>query len=173
MESVNLTKLDKHGKIYENSSCLGSFGWSPDSAKIAYIAEIKSEAKEKCYFTSKQNSTDLDPIDEDNFEQKYANFYVDEWGEQYVGKSQSIISIFSLETLKIEILNKLPHDYTIGQFVWFKNEGLIVSAYYTKPYRLGLIYCPIRRSELFYYDLINDTCSNYKLIISIILEYKK
>ena len=46
---------------------------------------------------------------------KYANYYVDDWGEQYVGKNQAVISILSLDSMEISILDNLPEDYTPGQ----------------------------------------------------------
>ncbi len=118
IDNINLTKLDKHSKIYENSSCLGSFVWSSDSKKIAYITEIKNNKKDKSFFFSKlescseKKSKDTNEfINENNYEKvksklytpvlyysffnkcktynfskKYAHFYDDHWGEQYVGK---------------------------------------------------------------------------------------
>lgn len=153
VESLNLTKADKHAKVYENSASLGSFVWSSDSRKIAYVAEIKKSDKEKSFFTSKEES-----LNEKNFEQKYGKYYEDDWGEQYVGKSQGVISVLCTDSLELKVLENMPEDYTPGQVCWYKNEGLLFSAYYTKPYKLGLIYCPIRKSELFYYDLSSNTC---------------
>ena len=97
MENINLTKLDKHSKIYEDSckileltqltinrlisinlilwnfkGSLGSFEWSPDSSKIAYIAEQKKTSKEKCFFTSKIDNTENEEaefLNEANYEQ--------------------------------------------------------------------------------------------------------
>lgn len=157
IESLNLTKLDKHSKVYENSSSLGSFVWSSDSKKIAYVAEMKKTGKEKTFFSG--DKAKEDSIDETNFEQKYGNYYADDWGEQYVGKSQAVIALFCAESLDVKILENLPEDYTPGQVSWYKNEGLLFSAYYTRPYKLGLIYCPVRKSELFYYDLEKNTCT--------------
>ncbi len=37
-------------------ACLGSFVWSYDSKKIAYVAEVKNIAKEKCFLTSKTSA---------------------------------------------------------------------------------------------------------------------
>ena len=50
---------------------LGSFAWSADSTKIAYVAEAKSAAKEKCLFNSKVScpTDDKDRVDETNYEQ--------------------------------------------------------------------------------------------------------
>lgn len=46
---------------------------------------------------------------------KYANYYSDDWGEQYVGKSQSVISLFCTESLEIRVLENLPEDYAPAQ----------------------------------------------------------
>lgn len=65
-----MTKLDKHGKVYENSSSLGSFVWSSDSKKIAYVAELKKSGTEKSFFTADNKpSKNGEVLDESNFEQ--------------------------------------------------------------------------------------------------------
>ncbi len=91
--------MNKHGRIYENSGInqafplhrpsleiraicitrlkglLGSFVWSPDSSKIAYIAEAKQTNKEKSIYNSKvsqagQNkSSENELITVNNYEQ--------------------------------------------------------------------------------------------------------
>ena len=35
--------------------------------------------------------------------------------KQYVGKSQSVVSLFSLDSLEVKVLDKFPEDYTPGQ----------------------------------------------------------
>ena len=51
---------------------LGSFLWSPDSSKIAYIAEAKNMAKEKSLFNAKledpSKADNKDAINEENYE---------------------------------------------------------------------------------------------------------
>lgn len=46
---------------------LGSFVWSADSKKIAYVAEVKKTGKEKTFFTSDKSKDDS--INETNYEQ--------------------------------------------------------------------------------------------------------
>ncbi len=56
---------------------MGSFVWSSDSAKLAYIAEVKKSAKDKNFYNSKFESdaakddakTKNDFINEKNYEQ--------------------------------------------------------------------------------------------------------
>lgn len=35
--------------------------------------------------------------------------------KQYVGKSNGVVSVLSLDTLDVKVLDKLPADYTAGQ----------------------------------------------------------
>ena len=46
---------------------MGSFVWSSDSKKIAYVAEMKKTGKEKTFFSG--DKAKEDSIDETNFEQ--------------------------------------------------------------------------------------------------------
>ena len=50
-----------------------------------------------------------------------AQFTVDEWGEQYVGKSESTIAVFDVDTNEIRTLDNLPKDYIPSQ-VAFKDK---------------------------------------------------
>ena len=60
--------------FWQFKACLGSFVWSPDSTKIAYIAEVKDTLKEKCLFNAKLKNDKEDPINETNYE-KVRHFY--------------------------------------------------------------------------------------------------
>ena len=50
--------------IIDYLACLGSLVWSCDSAKIAYVAEEKNIAKEKCFLTSKTSASNSDTTSE-------------------------------------------------------------------------------------------------------------
>jgi acylaminoacyl-peptidase len=78
-----------------------------------------------------------------------------------VSKSDSVIALFDTNTHELKVLDNLPEDFIPGQLTWDNSKGLVVNAYYTKPYKLGLIYCPIRKSELFYYDLEDNKFSKF------------
>ena len=142
VSNVNLSKLEKHGKVYENSSSLGSFVWSSDSSRIAYVAEKKRMAKEKSFFGAKllkdmkdkeeKREQDLKVDDDDydvakkkdeftnetNYEEKYANFFKDDWGEQYVGKAESCIAVYDLASSEVKVLDKLPRNIVPAQLTW-------------------------------------------------------
>jgi hypothetical protein len=40
---------------------------------------------------------------------------LDDWGEQLVGKSQAVISVVSVDSLDVKVLENLPKDYTPAQ----------------------------------------------------------
>jgi len=151
---INLTKLAKHEKLYDNTLV-----WSSNSNKLAYIAEIKNTRKVSNFYTA--NVTDASSseyVTTNNHEDKYANVIRDEWGDQNVGKSQSVIAIFDLATKELKIVENIPADICPFSLSWYKDEGIIFSALNTKPYRLGIASCPIRKGELYYYNLGNDNC---------------
>ena len=62
-----------------------------------------------------------------------------------MGKSKSVIAVFDVATGELRVLENLPEDYVPTRMTWYKNEGLVFSAMHVKPYKLGLIYCPIRK----------------------------
>ena len=53
---------------------MGSFVWSPDSTKIAYIAEIKDTSKEKCLYNAKLDKEKEDCLNENNYEKVNRKF---------------------------------------------------------------------------------------------------
>ena len=150
LENLNLSKLNKHEKFYNES-----LFWSMSSTKLAYIAEIKKTRKVSSFFTAATEEN----LDEKNYEEKYSNDYVDSWGEQNVEKSQSVIAIFDLETHELNVVENLPNDICPLDLTWYKDDGLVFTGLYTKPYRLGLVYCPTRKSELFFYDIKENKCT--------------
>lgn len=155
LHSINLTKLAKHEKLYDNTLV-----WSLNSSKLAYIAEIKKTRKVTTFATANvTDSAASEYVNESNHENKYANVYQDEWGDQNVGKSQSVLSIFDVSTKEVKVVENIPADMCPLSLCWYKDEGIVFSALNTKPYRLGLASCPIRKGELYFYSIANDTCA--------------
>ena len=54
-------------------------------------------------------------INSNQFLKKYSNFYSDDWGEQYVGKCQSVIVVFDLKSTELKVLDTIPNDYSPAQ----------------------------------------------------------
>ncbi|KAK7065219.1 hypothetical protein SK128_005235 [Halocaridina rubra] len=144
MKSVDLKAADKHGKVYADNE-FGGLEWSSDETKLLYVAE-KKRPKPKS-FVAKVKKDD----DEDTRGQEYV--FIDEWGEQLEGKHQSVVCILNIETGDVTC-HALPDTLCPGQLVWApNNSGIFGVAFVSTPYRLGLIYCPIRESKLFFMDL--------------------
>ena len=109
-----------------------------------YISSLLISVRFLFYFLQAKTGT--------TYGQEFA--YTEEWGEQLVGKSQSVIAITDLESGKVEILqNLIPDRYCPGQLEWINDDlicGVIVDDI---PYKLGLIYCSNRPSGLFKIDV--------------------
>ena len=151
IENINLTKIGKHDKFYE-----GTLVWSLDSTKLAYIAEAKKTRKISSFFTV--SVEEEAKLDETNHEEKYSNVFSDSWGEQNIDKVKSIIAIFDLKSLELNVIDNLPNDVCPSSLAWYRNDGIVFTGLHTQPYKLGLIYCPTRKSELYYYDLNGGKC---------------
>lgn len=117
--NINLNKLNKHGKIYEQM-----LEWSQNSSKLAYIAECVNKRTETSLINAKINKIDDDKknsdfTDENNYDEKYSNQYVDEWGEQLIGKSKSTIAVFDIKSNELKIIDNIPDDYSPANVLSF------------------------------------------------------
>ena len=87
----------------------------------------------------------------------YSNFtsvlrYVEEWGEQLVGKADPVIvklELGSEQPVSCEVVKGVESDYSPG-LVRPWAGGLVGVAYRTTPRRLGKVYCTNRPSVLFH-----------------------
>ena len=154
IKTLNLTDLDQHGMVYFDNE-LGSCVLNNSKTKVAYIAEAK-KAKNVPFFpgvVSKDGAT------KDDAQKEYGKefTYNEEWGEQLLGRSQSVIVILDLNTWKLDVLLDLvPEHLCPGQLEWITDDilsGIVVDS---KPYRLGLIYCTNRPSGIFKLDLTSN-----------------
>ena len=62
-----------------------------------------------------------------------------------LGKSQSVIAVYDVSTGELTAIENMPQDFVPFKVTWYKNEGLVFSALYVQPFRLGYIYCPVRK----------------------------
>ena len=102
--------------------------------------------------------------------------YVEDWGEQLVGRSQTVIVTFDLNTHEIHVWSRpckyeegkneknlhevLPEDSCVGQIVWGADGKQIFGvATPTSPRRLGYRYCTNRPAHIFMLDLSNEKYS--------------
>ncbi|CAD5115168.1 DgyrCDS4166 [Dimorphilus gyrociliatus] len=128
----NVKKFD-HGKVHPPSAYIGSIRFSPDGKHILYIAEKKQKEEKNPYVDNEDDKS------RKNFE------FQESFGEQMGSFKQTVLCILNIETGECKIVDVLPSAVTIGIAEWnLDNKSVICIAWKTLPYKLGLIYCPMR-----------------------------
>uniref|UniRef100_A0A4W3K1L2 Acylamino-acid-releasing enzyme n=1 Tax=Callorhinchus milii TaxID=7868 RepID=A0A4W3K1L2_CALMI len=163
---IDLTSLDKHGKVYEDGQ-FGCLVWSHSESHILYIAE-KKRPKTESFFQSKSelrvNDEDEDcvkqtaerrekPLKGDQF------VYWEDWGEALVNKSIPVLCVLDIESNNISVLEGIPEHTSPGQAFWAPNDtGIVFVGWGHETQRLGLVFCTNRKSGLYYVDLTSGNC---------------
>ncbi|XP_045497001.1 acylamino-acid-releasing enzyme-like isoform X1 [Colias croceus] len=149
--TIDLTALDVHGDVYADGE-FGSLDWSPDEKSLIYIAEQKPK-KSEAYIKRKAVDSDKNEGSGDKKVTPGEEYiYKPDWGEQLVGKKQSVIVKCDLENEAITVLQGVPDDLCPGQVRFSPDgKGIVGVAWKTQdPSRLGLIYCTNRESQIFW-----------------------
>ncbi|CAG07332.1 unnamed protein product, partial [Tetraodon nigroviridis] len=164
MKSINLTALNKHGKVY-NDEQFGCLVWSHSQTHLLYVAERKRPKTEPYFQTeSPELSTIGDEEETVRLEKKETlkgeQFaYNEDWGEGLVSKSCPVLCVLDIEGNNITVLEGVPENISPGQAFWAPGDtGVVFVGWCHDPFRLGLKYCPNRRSFLFYVDLMGGKC---------------
>lgn len=77
-----------------------------------------------------------------------------DWGEQNSGKCKSVLCVLEVETGDVKVLDTIPDHVFPGQAVWGPSDNEIVfTGWNTEPFKLGVIYCPIRDSSIYCLNL--------------------
>ncbi|XP_073229262.1 acylamino-acid-releasing enzyme-like isoform X2 [Porites lutea] len=146
-KSVDVQAFDKHRKICEGSQ-FGCLAWSSNEQFLLYVAE-KKLPKAVSYFERQKPSTG-DSSDNQGQEKGSKFEFKDDWGEQLVSKCSPILAIFDVTKEEVRVLDGVPDHLSAGQACWGPDDNSVVFVgWFNKPYKLGLIYCPIRKSALF------------------------
>ncbi|GLV34314.1 uncharacterized protein CBL_00242 [Carabus blaptoides fortunei] len=157
--SVDLGALNLHGNVYTDVE-FKSFSWSPDETKIIYIAEKKLPPR--IPFCKRTDANDADyQFNKEIVSAKKGEeyFFNQDWGEQLVGKSSSVIAMYDLDTDSVKILKGIPESRSLcpGQVTWSPDGTYIAGvALKTEPRKLGLIYCTNRSGVIFKLDLLGS-----------------
>lgn len=140
-KSFNLKKFD-HGKVHTPSAYVGSIKFSHDEKHLLYIAE-KKLAEEKNPFVDNE-----DDKSRKNFE------FQESFGEQMGSVKQTILCILNIDSGECRVVDVLPSGILIGTANWnIDNKSIICIAWKTLPYKLGLIYCPMRCNNVYSINL--------------------
>lgn len=164
IKSINLTALKKHGKVYEDDQ-FGCLVWSHSETHLLYVAEKKRPKAESFFQTESPELSSIgDEYESLRLEKKDTvkgeqfNFYED-WGEALVGKNSPVLCVLDIEGDNVSVLEGVPEDISPGQAFWAPGDtGVVFVGWWHDPFRLGLKYCPNRRSSLFYVDLTGGKC---------------
>ncbi|XP_041446694.1 acylamino-acid-releasing enzyme isoform X1 [Xenopus laevis] len=162
VKSINLTALDKHGKVYEDEQ-FGCLSWSHSESHLLYIAERKRPKAESFFqATTGQLSTGASEEEEDGVNKpiKGDQFVLHEdWGEGLVNKSVPALCVLDIESGNISVLEGIPDHISPGQAFWSPGDtGVVFVGWWHSPFRVGLKYCANRRSALFFVDLTEGKC---------------
>uniref|UniRef100_A0A3Q3JP83 acylaminoacyl-peptidase n=1 Tax=Monopterus albus TaxID=43700 RepID=A0A3Q3JP83_MONAL len=168
MKSINLTALNKHGKVYDDDQ-FGCLVWSHSETHLLYVAERK-RPKTESFFQSQELSSIGDEDETIRVEKKEAVkgeqfvFYED-WGEALVGKSCPVLCVLDVEGDNVSVLEGVPEDISPGQAFWAPGDtGVVFVGWWHEPFRLGLKYCPNRsRTRLHMFMCICLLCSSEQL----------
>ncbi|XP_012731945.3 acylamino-acid-releasing enzyme [Fundulus heteroclitus] len=164
VKSINLTALKKHGKVYEDEQ-FGSLVWSHSETHLLYVAE-KKRPEAKSFFETEV--PDLSSIEDEEETMKVDKkgsvkgeqfVYYEDWGEALVSKSCPVLCVMDIEGNNVSVLEGVPDSISPGQAFWAPGDtGVVFVGWWHEPFRLGLKYCPNRRSSLFYVDLTGGKC---------------
>uniref|UniRef100_A0A671UYZ1 acylaminoacyl-peptidase n=1 Tax=Sparus aurata TaxID=8175 RepID=A0A671UYZ1_SPAAU len=162
MKSINLTALKKHGKVYEDDQ-FGCLVWSHSETHLLYVAERKRPKAESFFQTESPELSSIGDEEETmRVEKKEAGeqfVFHEDWGEALVSKSCPVLCVLDIEGDNVSVLEGVPEDISPGQAFWAPGDtGVVFVGWWHEPFRLGLKYCPNRRSSLFYVDLIGGKC---------------
>ncbi|XP_068109014.1 acylamino-acid-releasing enzyme [Hyperolius riggenbachi] len=161
VKSINLTALDKHGKVYEDEQ-FGCLSWSHSESHLLYIAE-KKRPKAKSFFEASAGDPAGGADEEEDGAAKAVKgdqFVLHEdWGEGLVNKSVPVLCVLDIESSNISVLEGIPEDVSPGQAFWSPDDtGVVFVGWWHSPFRVGLKYCANRRSALFFVDLTGGKC---------------
>ncbi|XP_018575043.1 acylamino-acid-releasing enzyme [Anoplophora glabripennis] len=151
IRTVDLNALDIHGPVYADVE-FSSLEWSPDEKKVLYVAEKKPPKSDPFYKRKAPLSNDGGSGDEEKTKgEEY--LFVQDWGEQLVGKKKSVLVEYDIENDSVEILKGIPDNICVAQPKYSPDGKYIIGVAYNTEYRkLGLIYCSNRDSTVFKLD---------------------
>ncbi|XP_062826169.1 acylamino-acid-releasing enzyme [Anolis carolinensis] len=148
---INLTALDKHGKVYTDGH-FGCLAWSGTEKRILYVAERRRQKKHPL-FPQERKMEEPSEAGEEQF------VYYDNWGEALSDKSVPVLCVVNTETSEVSILDDIPEYVSPGQALWSPdNKSIVFVGWWHEPFRLGLSACSNRRSALFLLDLTEKSC---------------
>ncbi|ESO99718.1 hypothetical protein LOTGIDRAFT_201138 [Lottia gigantea] len=150
IKNYDVCSQEKHGKVNNKDDTFGCLQWSNNEEKLLYTSERKLPKTKSFFGTTNGND---DKKEEKDIVLGKEHYTVEDWGEQLVKKSCSVICILDIKSGTIEVLDT-PADLSCGQACWGPEDNTVVfTGWNNDPFRLGLKYCTQRQSAVYTYDL--------------------
>lgn len=151
--NVALKDSEIHGDVYADVE-FANFEFSPDETKLLFVAEKKVP---KRITLNKRKTTKEESNDNKDTPREPAEEFVQDWGEQLVGKKKSVLVQYNIEKDEVDLVkisdNEIITNTCMAQPTWSPDGSYIIGlAYKTEPRKLGLIYCSSRENILFKLD---------------------
>lgn len=141
---VNLSALNKHGQVHCNYT-FQSINWSPNGAKVAYIAE-KTKMESQSFFAAKSDKEKSIGLEHE---------YVEDWGEQLGSCKLQTLCVYDVIQNNVDTFDEiLPVDYSFIESIWAGENSVILVAHRNTPFKLGLSGMNNHPNTLFYFDLV-------------------
>ena len=89
----------------------------------------------------------------------------DSWGEQFDDVTSTVPCVLNTQNGEVTVLDFVDPNVSYFNPIWLSDCKIAVIGYKPKPYKLGLIYCNNRESEVFIADLEarNVICASQNL----------
>lgn len=147
LDSVDLEGVGAHGKVHEKGT-FSSFCWSNSENQVLYIAE-KKQPKRGSYFSRNEK---------DDIERGTEFLHRDSWGERHQEHLSPLICTINVHSSAINVLDNIPNGISPGQAIWApEDSGIVFVGWDSTPWKLGVIFCNNRRSQLYYYEFESDS----------------
>ncbi|CAG0879625.1 unnamed protein product [Darwinula stevensoni] len=125
----------------------GSLVWSHNERKLAYVAEEKF-CKSPSFFNQGASESGSQA------KKGEGNAWRESWGELLTKTSATVVSVIDTDTDEVLILDWIPESDSPSQIAWAPDDsGIIGVAYKKHPFRLGVVYCTNRASQIFFASL--------------------
>ncbi|MBN3317375.1 APEH enzyme, partial [Atractosteus spatula] len=158
VKSMDLTSLDKHGRVYEDAQ-FGCLAWSGSESRVLYVAEKRHRRAESSCLSESGPANDREGAgpaaeEEEPTRKEDQCVYWEDWGEGLAGKSTPVLCVADVDKGSVSVLRGAPRQVSPGQAFWAPGDGAVVFVgWWHEPFRLGLRFCTNRRSALFSLDL--------------------
>jgi hypothetical protein len=112
----------------------------------AYVFAVARKPKGTSFFDTQKGKAGDEPR-----RSRFA--WAEDWGERFTGVSEVVLCVLDTHTGMVSVVDSSP-DLTPGEPIFTPSgDGLLYTAWSSKPSKLGLLHCFNRRSSLYHVDI--------------------